>query len=386
MVPFWSLFFVLTWKIANSYLDRQWRQAFFLLCLADPTLLSQLLLIGPDLALMAFFLLAFWGHRNQQPYLQMAGILGLALLSMRGMMCAAALFLFEGISEGFRQKWQPAWWWRQVRIYSPGFLLAGTFLLLHLSVKGWMGYHPDSPWALSFQKNTANEAGRHLLILGWRLLDFGRVFLWLALLLIWRKLPGSRKWKDARLALLLLVMLTWPFIVYQGVNQHRYLLPFYGMLHLLFLQQLGRVPWRRWAKNLLFVVVLAGLVSGHLWIYPSSLAQGWDSSLAHRPYFRLRQSAEAFLQGEGIPFTEVGTAFPAIGPLRNFDPEQSGPGFGDKDSQNYDYYLVSNIMNGYATMELKELQAHFQLLFHRQQNGIYVSIYGKKKEEPGGIE
>jgi len=387
MLPFIGLFFYCSWQLGNHYLGPNLAFALLALYTCDPTVLSQLFLLGPDAALLSFFLLAFLGHSKGNDWIQALGVLGLSLISMRGMMCAFALFLFEfiGYLRVYKGGWK--WWWQKIRIYAPGVLLSLLFLWFHFREKGWIGYHADSPWAWGFQKNTGEEVVWYLLLLGWRLLDFGRIFLWLGILLLLQSIPNIKKWPShTLLALLLFLVLSWPFLIYQGLNQHRYLLPFYLVLHLVFLQQLQGLSWRPWKKYSLYILVSLGLLSGHFWLYPSFVSQGWDSTWAHRPYFQLRADAEDYLARRAIPLSSVGAAFPAIGPLRYYNPAKTGPGFADKNEKNYDYYLVSNIMNDYSGRELNFIEANYQLLFHRQKRGIYVSVYGKKEKESDGSE
>ena len=47
--------------------------------------------------------------------------------------------------------------------------------MFHYLETGWMGYHENSPWAPAFEKVDFQGAIKNILILGWRLLDFGRV-------------------------------------------------------------------------------------------------------------------------------------------------------------------------------------------------------------------
>lgn len=386
-LPFLVGFVYAAWQLGRHYLGPESGPALLLIYMADPTVLSQLLLIGPDLALMCFFLLAFLGYSQNRKLLQMLSVLGLAVISMRGMMCAFALFLFEYRSHLRTKSGLWKWWWQEVKIYSPGVLLALWFLILHLRGKGWIGYHPESPWAPSFQKNTFAGAGWNLLILGWRMLDFGRIVQWLAFLALLIKQPKLQKWPpNTILALFLFFVLAWPFILYVGLNQHRYLIPFYLILHLVFLQQLQQTPWSTWKKKILFGLVVSGLLTGQLWIYPSGIAQGWDSSLAHRPYFSLRTETEDFLNKRAIPLDSVGADFPAIGPLRNFDPTVSGIGFANKNEKLYDYYFISNIMNGFTVEDLNTITQNYHLIFHRQKRGVYVSIYEKKEKKSDGAQ
>lgn len=78
-------------------------------------------------------------------------------------------------------------------MYGPGALVAVLFFIFHYLEKGWIGYHTESPWAISFKIVDASDLWRNVVILIWRLLDFGRVFLWGGLLIV---LLSSKKIKE----------------------------------------------------------------------------------------------------------------------------------------------------------------------------------------------
>lgn len=387
MLPFISLFFITSWNLGRYYLGPSWGAILALLFMADPTVLSQLLLLGPDVALMAFFLLAFLGFSQKKGMMQAIGILGLGLLSMRGIMSAFALFLFDFFLHFRAKKVDWVWWKGAILMYGPGALVAVLFFIFHYLEKGWIGYHAESPWAISFKIVDASDLWRNVVILIWRLLDFGRVFLWGGLLIVLLSSKKIKEWpKISGLAILLLLVLGWPFIVYVGLSQHRYLIPFYLILHLMFLLKMIELDWKPRSKVILTILVLVGLMTGNLWVYSSDLSQGWDSSLAHKPYFELRDAAEGFLGNEGIPLGKVGTSFPAIGPLRNYDPQKNGVGFSSKSKEIFDYYFISNINGGFEDGELRVIRSTYNIIFEEEKRGVYVRIYEKKETEFNGLE
>jgi hypothetical protein len=61
------------------------------------------------------------------------------------------------------------------------------------------------------------------------------------------------------------------------------------------------------------------IVSGNFWIYPTRISQGWDSTLAHLPYYELRQEALHYLDQQQIPYADVETFFPNTAPLNLID-------------------------------------------------------------------
>jgi 4-amino-4-deoxy-L-arabinose transferase-like glycosyltransferase len=150
-----------------------------LLVFADPVLASQAVLVSPDVPLVFFFLLALWSILRGKPGWQAVAIAGLGLISMRGMMVGAMLYAWEIIALRSDLKSRI----KALLPYLPGGLLAAAFLLWHHTATGWTGYHADSPWAPSFARVDAAGLAKNGAVLIWRMLDFGRVFVWMALLL-----------------------------------------------------------------------------------------------------------------------------------------------------------------------------------------------------------
>ena len=48
-------------------------------------------------------------------------------------------------------------------------------------------------------------------------------------------------------------------------------------------------------------------------MYPNKIAQGWDASLAHLPFYSLQLEMNDYLDANEIPYHEVGAAFPVLG-------------------------------------------------------------------------
>ncbi|NJL76259.1 MAG: hypothetical protein HC892_15810 [Saprospiraceae bacterium] len=99
----------------------------------------------------------------------------LALVSMRGMMCVAALYAFYTYHSIFFLKIKKLNITSLFQAFTPfllATLLASSFLVLHYTQTGWIGYHIDSPWAASFERVDVTGFLKNIAILGWRLLDF----------------------------------------------------------------------------------------------------------------------------------------------------------------------------------------------------------------------
>ena len=392
MLPFLlgTVFFLQ--KIGGRLAGRRWGLWLVLLCLAGPVLAGQAVLVSPDVALVCFFLMALWAiwEQDKLAWLTIA-VIGLGLISMRGMMLGMALYFFY-VFTGFRGKdglKVPA---RKILPFLPGGLIALAFLFYHWKMTGWVGYHAGSPWAPGFERVGFSGFLINILILGWRLLDFGQVFIAFGLVVIFAaNWPGLAKWKaqlkalknDGLLTQLLVLLLFIalviipPLVFYKGLLGHRYLLPVFLPLTFLFFYALQSLTKYRRA---LFLAVFLGLASGNFWVYPKNIAMGWDSTLAHLPWYSLEAEMEQFLRSHGISYAAVGTAFPNIGPRKNMELNGVEDGFREKNLDENCYVFYSNVMNDFTDEEISQLENDWQEVTRMERRGVCVILYKNPKQ------
>jgi hypothetical protein len=338
-----------------------------LLLFADPVLAAQSILVSPDIPLVFFFLLGIFSILRYKPGWLSLAIIGLGLISLRGMMCGLVLFAWEFMT--FRPRL------RTLLPYLPGGLLAAVFLVWHYAETGWIGYHAESPWAPSFERSDTNGLLRNAAILVWRLLDFGRIFLWLSLAFLLYKFktinPLSRQL--AWLFLLAVLILSPSLLLHKALSAHRYLLPVFLSLSLLFISLLSGVS--RPKKPWIYALAVVGFLSGNFWIYPTHIAQGWDASLAHLPYYNLRHEALRYMKQKNIPLADTGTAFPEIGALKFRDLSAQEAGLKEKNLATDRYILWSNVMNDFSDAETQQLRERWLVLQRWQAGGITLILY-----------
>lgn len=357
-----------------------WGWALPVLVFADPVMAGQSALVGPDIPLVFFFLLAVFALLNGRRFLAVLAVLGLCAISMRGMMTAAALFVWQ-VAVHWPKSLQPRAILRTGLLFLPGVAFAAIFLWWHHRAAGWTGYHPDSPWAATFQPVDGSGFLRNVLVLGWRWLDFGRVFVWLALgLLVFRGglSRGEKNWRPFVLLLMALVLFLSPSaLLCQNVSAHRYFLPAFVALHLLVFHLLSRVSWGCWQKKALLVGWFVGLGAGNFWIYPPGIAMGWDSTLAHRPYHHLRQNMLAYIEKKKIPLSDIGTAFPNVNSGEHLLLNGDQRVFAEIDFEKNRYILVSNVFNDFSKKDFEKLQREWLLQKNLAHQGVWLTLYKK---------
>jgi len=380
ILPFTCISIYAIGELGRYFLDKRWWYAPTVLLL-DPTFAAQNVLVSPDALLVAFFLTSVFAIVKQKRFLLAFSCTLLALISMRGMMCVATLYFFYSYHRIFYTSTASFRWVQLIKYFLPfsiATLLAGAFLLYHYLETGWIGYHADSPWAASFEKVNIEGFFKNILLLGWRILDFGRIFEVVICVVLW---IIARKTLDVKISLLF-VLLFWSFVflvpstlLHKSLSAHRYLLPIFVCIHLITLRLLVVKFQHRAIGFYLFLLVNIGFLTGNLWKYDKFTAQGWDASLAHLPYYSLREQAIEYLDEKGIPLEKVGTVFPEVGARKFRALNDREDGFKQADLQSDNYIFYATTMNDFSNETLMLLEKDWKVEKTWKKFGIEVILY-----------
>ncbi|MCC2547524.1 hypothetical protein LJY25_13795 [Hymenobacter sp. BT175] len=369
----WQLY-----RLARRFLPPAWVLPGTVLLVAEPTLLGQSALVSADVLMVFCYLLAFNSQLSGRRGWLALSLLPLGLLSTRGTLLIVALFLTDAVVlQPWREGRRLSSWLRWGLPYVPATLLVCAWLAFHYQAYGWVIYHAGSAWAGNTQVVGWSVRLRNIGIIGWRLLDFGRVALGLAALVIGvqvlrRKLVFSRDAAVLLAALLAPVLVvSSSFVPYANPIGHRYFLPAYLLLALNVLYYLPRLRAGRWV----YAALLLSLLSGHFWVYPETIAKGWDGTLAHLPYFGLRRQMLTYLNAHRIPLGQVGSEFPNAYPLCQADLAADCRRFAPKDLSRNPYLLQSNVMNGFSDQELETLRTRWVMVQEVRAGQMYFRLY-----------
>ncbi len=356
------------------------------LFLIDPTLLSQITLISPDVVLVFFFLMGLNAALKNHRYWLMISLLGLFAISMRGMMVSFAILSIDIFINtqysGFKAILNKLL--KNSFAYIPALVLFISYFGYHYYIKGWIGYHNNSPWAPCFERaNTFLGLAYNIGILGWRILDFGRVFILIVIIFIcikfWKNFYGAKNVQFLFFIFLITtVCLSISAILYKGLSAHRYLLPVY-LTFLLFSLYIVIM----FIKNKIVIYIILsiwaiGLLTGNLWVYPDKIAKGWDSTLAHIPYYNLRDKMVNYIKEEKIPQNEIGSGFPICFKTSLLDLSNDTSSFVNKNLDKDKYILYSNIFNDFSDNEINELHQKWKLVYMVKSCQVYMSLYQRQ--------
>lgn len=377
VLPFVILILLGLFRLSKNF-DGYLVWVFPLLVGIDSVFLGQISLVSPDVALFAFFIWGLVGVLEKRSGLLLFCSIVLAIISLRGMMAVLALYLFQvvnGQDGGWRRLGH---WLRSTLPFIPAGLLALAFLGYHAWAKSWVGFHSDSPWRESFTVVGFKGMLKNGVVLAWRIADYGRVFLVLAILgLAFKQLKTLKSNTFFPLVLITLLIQVPHFLLFQGVSAHRYLLPFYLALHLFFCSLLEQSQVKSKTKSIILGLVLFGLASGNFWIYPPGIAQGWDSTPAHWPHFALRKEVIEYLDRHDIPLDKVGTTFPEIGSLHWRDLNGRQDGFSPLNLSQNEYVYFSSVMNDFSDEDRKLLFEKWTPVLTLKKAGLKTILFKK---------
>lgn len=344
-----------------------------LIVLTNTVLLGHCTIVSPDVAFLFCFLLALNGILYLKKWQIVIGTLGLGWLNIRGLFALAALI---GIHFKIDKKLKP------LAVFLPAILAIGAYYTFHFIDTGWWISTPHEGWSHHRSMAGPSIIFRNMVILGWRLVDFGNIALWIAFLLLLFK--SRNILRDQRMQILFTIPLmtllcyTPALILFQNPIGHRYLLPFY----ICFAVLVG--IWftkSRFNKKMILGALLIIQLSGNFWVYPKKIAKGWDCTMAHLPYYSLMEKMKGYIEEQNIDYSFVGTEFPNNGSRKYIDLTDDLDGFPIKDLSNQSYILYSNIFNDFSDEALDDLENNWIIEKELYKGQVCVILYKKNSEK-----
>jgi hypothetical protein len=387
MLPFILGMFWQIHKLVSYFFKDHHKGIVFLLLLIDTVLLGQITLVSPDVPLLMFFFMAFNFILTDKKKLLSLTIIFLFLTSMRGMMISfCLLFIDIWLNAELTKKYKQSFLnlVKRSLIYLPALFVFIGFSYWHYTSKGWIGYHDDSPWAASFKAVGFNGFAKNIGVYIWRLLDFGKIAPVIVALILGsmylKKYWSLFKGRILILALLIFVLLFPINMMWAtGLLAHRYLLPVTMLFSLSAAYFLMNSSLSLVLKRGIIMVWITVTLSGHFWIYPDKIAQGWDSSLAHLPYYNLQKEAIRYFDDNQIELEQVETFFPSQGAIDFFflnGDQRIIDGYEGKRN----YVIYSNI-NNLSDEEYDYIHSSaYTLIETLESNRVFIKIFKKVLE------
>ena len=157
----------------------------------------------------------------------------------------------------------------------------------------------------------------------------------------------------------------------------RYLMICFLLGGILFVNLLFQSELSTGKRKLLVGIIALALVSGHFWIYPATIAQGWDSSLAYLNYFPEEEKMLNYLSENNISYDEVGTNLPlkSVKMAHDLNAEKLNPSFAEANFETNKYFLFSNVENRTKDEHIIMLKNQWKERVSFSRLGIYLTLY-----------
>lgn len=386
MLPFVFGIVLQLFLLCRKFINPEYAGIALILLLADTTLLSQFSLVSPDLPLLFFFLLGLNSLLKNRKLLLAICICFLFLNITRGVLLSFCLLLFDiyltnSLAKNWKEKFNLLF--KKSLIYIPGLILFFIYNYNHFILKGWMLSYEGSPWEGTKEVVDLHGFLVNTILLLWRLIDFGKIIIWIILLMLLLKLKKQffilQESKSLLfLAICILLFVHIDMLWAKNLLAHRYFMPFNIILSLLCASILFSNLVSKKIKYIATFLWFSVLISGSFWIYPDKIAKGWDSTLAHIPYFELRHHAIQYLNEEKIDFKDVGTFFPNTASLDKIDLNHDVRNFNNYNVRSK-YVFYSNIYNisdtAYDAIHDKD---SYELLKRFDDNGVFIELFKKR--------
>lgn len=368
------------WRLCERLMPAGWRAAVGLAVMVEPAVLTLMATVSPDFWMLSAFALALAALAEGKYWRAGLWLLALGLCNMRGVMAAVCLGLAVCFCLILRKELS---WRRVVALALPSVVVIGAYYVIYLAEYGWFmngsnfSEHYEMPSSGAF-------IARHIAALGLRMLEQGRVAVWALALCVacvgaWRARAMGlfKEYGVWAVALVFVVLQCGLYLLFCFISQMPFGGRYFSMLHLALtlcvLAVVTTVASRR-TSIICLAVVFAAEVSGHAWeaFYPDRMSKPWDTTLAHAPFYGLRQEVEADIDQMGIARTDISSGFTVGGSGKIAYLDDDNPGFTGGDDA--PYYLLSNICNEEDDI-LDHIDAHGEPIRTWRRGAVYFTLY-----------
>lgn len=389
MFPFiFGILFQLDSFLSDSGKEKFTSLLIFIIVLCDSTLVSQMSMVTFDIPQIFFFLWCI-NCFNKERYLTLSvAFIALMLTSLRGSLCGFGIILY-GMVIGYQKNLRLSV--KALLPYIPGLIALIIFLVIFYLQKHWIIHNSVSKKWEEFSKFASiAEIFRNIGLVAWRLIDYGRIGIWIILCVI-LFLSVKRKTlfdpfftNTFYIALCQFIVIFPVVILYKNPFGHRYFLPVIIPVSIAVVYWILKYSKFRFAIYILtFILVL----SGSFWVYPDKISQGWDATPAHWPYYSVRNEMLDYLKINKIPLNIIGSFFPNIASFKLTDLSQDNLSFKDADLEKEDFILFSNVCNlNYETIDTLFSEKNWTKEKIIKKRGVYMILFRRAGQDDAKIK
>lgn len=341
-------------QLAKRFLNSKTIIFSMVLLIIEPVFITQSVLMGYDLFLCYFFLLALNSLYSNKKTRYSITLIFLSLMSIRGTMLMGSLFLIDLL---IKRKLNFSF----VKAYLPSLLLLSFWTVFHQQQTGWYIFSP-------LRENNTEQFGNlkmffmQFIYIIWKNIDFGRITLWLVFIYaIIQPLKKKDLLKINELIQLLfipLLVLSFFMILIKNPIGHKYFLSTFLTLNIAVCYVLEQLKNSQ-KKRIIFTLITISLIAGNFIVYPQRYGNGWDSSLKIIPYFNLNKEMKSYIKENKIETKDIATQFPLTNDYKYSYLNDTNDFYTDIEKNpigSYRYFLYSNIINTNRIEDLTKIQ------------------------------
>lgn len=315
---FWAILLIYnTWKLLSLFFQPKRIGWTALIILTEPVVLTQYAIASPDFILFTSLIIALRGIFEHKIWLKTIGIFFLCFISMRGAFTGIALFFanyyYNWISSDNKSILKTF----KITLsgYTPTVFLLILYFIYFLFKQGLFFTDPSYSYSEHYiLPNSIHFIIKHLFSYGFRLLENGHFIIWLLALSMVNFLMKKKEHLTAeeRMLGIFFLLLFGLYFLFVFISQmpfgKRYFMPMFFALTIIVLSYSQR---RYKTKQLKYIwtAILFFIWTGNLWIYPDKMSKPWDSTLAHLPYYSLRNECFNFIDENGIDYNDITAGF-----------------------------------------------------------------------------
>ena len=374
------------WILLRKLFPEKYAGCVFIIALLESTLLTQYAIASPDFILFTAFIISLRAIFEQKNILLAVGVFFLCCINMRGVFVGVLLFVAHNYysyleSDG---KYSLKSFLTILLPYLPTVIVLFAYFTSYLMTNGWFFSNSSNTVHYSMP-NSVGRIVKHIAEFGLRSVENGRIFIWgLALYFGVQALKNKTKLNHEIKALgLLFVLLTGLYVLFIFISQmpfsSRYFMPQFFLLTVVVLYIVTLITdFKRIRKiRLIFVLALLFELTGNLWVYPNRIAKSWDGTLAHLPYYGLRDECLNYVDRQGINYNDITGGFCLYGDRRFLDLKQEKEVINS--GTNHKYFIYSNVSNVEDSfVDSLNNTAYWQPLKRFDKGFVTVVLYKRK--------
>ncbi|MFH0843449.1 MAG: hypothetical protein V1903_12640 [Bacteroidota bacterium] len=355
LIALWAAVLIFsTWRLLRSLVPEVIAGFLLPVLLLDSTILSQLFIASPDIVLLASFVTTLLAVTERRMWLLTFALIFLVLINGRGAVTGIILFIFYVFHQiaSDKKNLTPGLFFKSLIPFLPAYFLVSIYYLAYIVNFGWFFINPDSPWAVSGARPEGlSQVFKNLGAFCIRLAENGRFFIYMVSIILLIRLCRRNRlrsvFRGLNLSLGLIYLLFFFFFLYFAVTTtavitSRYYMGMFFVINILLYRMMPELLSIK-SIRIISVIALVFLITGNLWTYPDKISKAWDATLAHLPYYELREECLGYMAKNNYDLAQVSGGFCFKGNQRYFDLKDRDLYISERADNKY--FIYSNISN-----------------------------------------